>query len=585
MEALQREAYYHFFLGDYLTAATRLKIAEETPGNSERALNDTRLLLGGLYISWGMYRPATELFDRWVTRFPPGGKRNELLLLIERLQYRRSLYRGAIDTYAKLLPDEDFPSWDYARYLAGMSHYMSGSFRQGIGLLDEIPGTSGDFPYARMAMAQSYVQLNDDKMALMLWKELAELNARGDPALKALAEKSRLNMGLLLIEMGRYTEADAVLSSIPDASPFIPDALFGQGWAEFDAGRYPQALPYFQKLVRSFPEHPYALEGLLSIGGTYQRIGASAKSLESYGEALRIYDQKEKDFRRVRALIQDRSQLVGWLQGGEVVPESSIEDLLDDEVIRYRISQYREVSSLADFLDRKLAEMGVFKIMLDHRQEVYRGHLPTLRGFLAEDPVQPLRNRAALLQARIKKAVREEDLNTLATDQEREILNQLDRATAEGKRLERTAGHNSLRTGGNAALMEELKDANRKLALLRGEVVWKIITEAPGRIDDLRREAKKLDEQLTALDAREKRLTASIPTLEGRLSELGRRIDKAGQSLVRQKEAAAGLQARLLPPLQALLLEAVNNKQDRMERLAAAARLSQIQILDAKSRP
>jgi len=63
MEALQREAYYHFFLGDYLTAATRLKIAEETPGNSERALNDTRLLLGGLYISWGMYRPATELFD------------------------------------------------------------------------------------------------------------------------------------------------------------------------------------------------------------------------------------------------------------------------------------------------------------------------------------------------------------------------------------------------------------------------------------------------------------------------------------------------------------------------------------------
>jgi len=385
--------------------------------------------------------------------------------------------------------------------------------------------------------------------------------------------------------MGRYTEADAVLSSIPDASPFIPDALFGQGWAEFDAGRYPQALPYFQKLVRSFPEHPYALEGLLSIGGTYQRIGASAKSLESYGEALRIYDQKEKDFRRVRALIQDRSQLVGWLQGGEVVPESSIEDLLDDEVIRYRISQYREVSSLADFLDRKLAEMGVFKIMLDHRQEVYRGHLPTLRGFLAEDPVQPLRNRAALLQARIKKAVREEDLNTLATDQEREILNQLDRATAEGKRLERTAGHNSLRTGGNAALMEELKDANRKLALLRGEVVWKIITEAPGRIDDLRREAKKLDEQLTALDAREKRLTASIPTLEGRLSELGRRIDKAGQSLVRQKEAAAGLQARLLPPLQALLLEAVNNKQDRMERLAAAARLSQIQILDAKSRP
>jgi tetratricopeptide (TPR) repeat protein len=584
-DAVKREAFYHFFLGDYLTAATRLKLAEEASVSSEKDLNETRLVLGGLYISWGMYRPASVLFDRWVTQFPPGGKRNELLLLIERLQYRRALYRGAIDTYSRLIPDEVFPSEDYARYLTGMSHYMLGSFPDTIRLMEMIPETSGYFPYARMAMAQSHVQLNDNQTALSLLQELGGIDPSGDPAVVALTEKSRLNQGLLMIELGRYDDSRTALSSVPANSPFFPDALFGQGWAEFDAGRYAQALPYFQELVDRYPGNPYALEGLISIGGGYRQIGAAARSLQSYGEALQIYNQKENDIRKVRAWIRDPSRLAGWLDGTADSPENALERLLDDDRVRYQVSQYREVASLADYLDRKRDEMAVFRIMLDHREGVFRRHLPTLQRFLADDPVQRLRQRGSRLEARVQEAVRTEQVNALATSREREMLIRLDRATAEGTALEKAAARLSSRSREGAELKAQLTDMNRKLALLRGELRWSIITEAPGRIDDLRREAKNLDASLAGLDSREERLTASVPTMKVDLERFRQRIDRADRSLGRERDRALALRARLLPVLQASLLEALDQRQEQMERLAAAARLSQIQILDAKSRP
>jgi tetratricopeptide (TPR) repeat protein len=585
VETLQREAYYHFFLGDYLTAATRLKLAEEIPGTSEKVLNDTRLLLGGLYISWGMYRPATVLFDHWVTRFPPGGKRNELLLLIERLQYRRALYRDAIETYAMLIPDESFPSMDHARYLAGMSRYMLGWFEEAIRLMESIPEDSVYFPFARLAMAQSYVQLNDDQKALSILKELDRMNPRGDPVVRALTEKSRLNTGLLMIEQGQYQEARPVLSSISATSPFFPDALFGEGWADFNARRYSQALPYFQELYQDFPDHPYALEGLISIGGIYQRIGAAAKSLQSYGEALQIYDRRAANIRKLQARVRDRSQLAGWLDGSGAVQDDPLDELLDDDRIRYQISQYREIASLSSYLDRKLTEMGVFKIMLDHRQEVFRGHLPTLRGFLAENPVSRLQQRERRLHSRIEDAIRNEEVTALATPREGEALNQLAVAEDKGKSLEKKFGRSEFQSPERAELKKELQTANRKLALLHGEILWNIITEAPGRIDDFRREANGLEAGLAALDVRETRLTDSIPSLENRLDRLRKRIDGAQRSLLQKRELTGELRMKMIPSLQASLLNALDKKQDRMERFAAAARLSQIQILDSNSRP
>jgi tetratricopeptide (TPR) repeat protein len=583
--ALEKEAYYHFFLGDYLTAATRLKLIEETAAPGDHRLSEARLLLGGLYIAWGMYGPATALFDRWVEQFPQGSSRNEILLLIERLQYQRGLYHAALDTFGLLTPEDTLAWMEQARYLAGMSHYILGSYPEAIRILQSIPPSSVYFPYARMTMAQSHARLDDFEDSVSLLRRLGVTDPAEGPAVKPLSEKSRLTLGYLLVELGRLQEARPVFSSIPATSPFYPDALFGEGWAAFDAGRYPEALPLFQKLNQSFPDHRYALEGLLTIGASYQKLGALAKADQSYGEALEIYGRKEKEIGALRSLVQDRDRLADWLNRSGNDPEDRAGRLLDDDRLRFRIGQYREISTLRAYLDRKLDDMAIFQIMVDHRAEVFRGHLPTLGRFLNGNPVEALREKGRLLQSRIEEAVRTERVESLATRREREELDPLTDARSRARALRNSIERVQNPSPDIIELKKQLDLAVRRLDLFHGELVWKVITEAPGRIDDLQRDYRNLSQELAALEAGRNRLTASVPSLEDRIDRFRQRIQRAHQSLRQEREKAADLQGRLLPPLQALLLQALDNKRAQIDRWAATARLSQIQVHDKKGRP
>lgn len=583
--ALEKEAYYHFFLGDYLTAATRLKLIEETSAPGDHRMSEARLLLGGLYIAWGMYGPATALFDRWVEQFPQGSSRNEILFLIERLQYQRGLYHAALDTFGLLTPEDTFASMEQAGYLAGMSHYILGSYPDAVRLLKAIPPSSVYFPYARMTMAQSHARLDDFEDSVSLLRRLGEADPAGGPAVKLLSEKSRLTLGFLLFELGRLQDARPVFASIPATSPFYPDSLFGEGWAAFNAGRYPEALPLFQKLNQSFPDHRYALEGLLTIGASYQKLGAFAKADQSYGEALEIYNRKEKAIGELRSLIRDRDRLADWLIRSGNDPDDRSGPLLDDDRLRFRIGQYREISSLLAYLDRKLDDMGIFQIMVDHRAEVFRGHLPTLRRFQNENQVEALREKGRLLLARIEEAVRTERVESLATRREREELDQLTVARSRAGALRISIERLRNPSPDVIELRKQLDLSVRRLDLFRGELLWKVITEAPGRIDDLQRDYENLSKALETLEAGQNRLTASVPLLEDRIDRFRQRIQRAHQTLRQERDKASDLRERLLPPLQALLLQTLDKKRAQIDRWAATARLSQIQVHDQKGRP
>jgi len=284
-------------------------------------------------------------------------------------------------------------------------------------------------------------------------------------------------------------------------------------------------------------------------------------------------------------LIQDRDRLAEWLTPSENPQEDRLIPFLDDDLLRFRIGQYREVSSLVAYLDRKLADMGVFQIMVDHREEVFRGHLPILRQFLENDPVKALQEKERLLQARLERVIQKEEVDALATSREEQEFDQLTRAQSEGRDLQTAIRKLRGASPDLEALKKELEAANRRLALVRGELLWRVITEAPGRIDDLRRSAEKLGEGLETLSDRRVRLTASIPSTERDIERFRQRIHSAHQALLEKKESALDLQRRLLPPLQVLLLQALDEKRGRIEQLAAVAKLNQIQILDLKSRP
>jgi hypothetical protein len=78
-------------------------------------------------------------------------------------------------------------------------------------------------------------------------------------------------------------------------------------------------------------------------------------------------------------------------------------------------------------------------------------------------------------------------------------------------------------------------------------------------------------------------LVDSIEGLEGQLDELRRSTHAIRRDLVAHQRRLIEARAELLPPLQALLMKAVDRRHGRIETMAAAARLNQVRIWDIAS--
>lgn len=583
-EALKKEAYYHFFLDDYLTSATRLKLLEESGYPDPDTLNHVRLLRGSLYMAWGMHRPATVIFDELVSKFPPGQDRNQVLLLVERLQYSRALYRAAVSTYERLSLDPTFASRDHAAYLAGMSHYALGNFEQTLDVITAIPDSSDYRPFAELALAKSHTQLANIEQATLALQKLGSLEAEHDPELQALAEKSRLTLGLLLIETGRYDDALPVFASVAKTSRYYPDAIFGAGWAHLYQERYADSLAAFLTLLRAAPNHPYALEALTTVGHCYDRMGARGEAFHAYGKALDAYRREQQSLDTMREVIKNRDRLSVLLTEMTAVLDSPIGPLLDDDGLRFWIKQYSELGAIEQYLARKLDDADVFQVMVEHREAVFRDRLPTVRGFLTRNPVTPLRERQHRLQAILDQAIQHETPEAWALGSEAAALDQLTRARGLSQAVGRAIAQLIPSHQADRALIEDLKaqwrTANRWLDVLHGERLWTILTGVPGRRDDHHRAIQQVHTELEHADRNQHALVESIGGLDSEITEFARRIQAVRQNLEAYRARLTDLQAELLPPLQVLLLKAVDQRSGQMESMAAVARLSQVHIMD-----
>ncbi|MFZ5876348.1 MAG: hypothetical protein ACOYXU_08055 [Nitrospirota bacterium] len=586
--ALKKEAYYHFFMEDYLTSATRLKLMEAEVRNESSLLNETRLLRGSLYLAWGLHRPARTIFDQLVSTFPPGNDRNQVLLLIQRLQYSRSLYEAAVSTYKRIDRNPEFASLDQAAYLAGMSHYALGQFDESLRTFATIPEASAYRPYATLASAKSRMRLADVAGATSLLQDVAAFEPDDDAEQHALAEKSRVTLGLLLTETGWYDDAVPTLASVSPTSRFYPDATFGLGWAHLYRKRYNEALGAFLTLVRAAPDHPYALEALTTIGHCYDRLGLHAKALESYVAALDTYRRTQQNLLAIKTLLRDRKQLDALFMNFSAVTRNPLGPIVrEDDGLRFWVKQYGELAALERYLARKLDDTAVFDVMLDHRQAVFRERVPLVRGFLDESPVAPLTKRNDDIQGALDQAARHDNARTWALGAERPALDELEDA----RRKSRAVGAAIRRIDdGTPAVRDRLNDlrtqwntTDRWLDVLHGERVWAITTDIPGRHDDLQRALNRVRGTLDQADRDQRTLVQSIEGIEDQLAEFRREIRTIREDLAAYQRRLAEARAELLTPLQALLAKAVDQRNGRIEAMAAAARLNQIRIWDMAS--
>lgn len=211
----------------------------------------------------------------------------DALIANAELQREQGNHTGAIQIYEQLASRDNLGQriWNVRMGLA-LCYAATGQtakLNQVLQLLEKGPGDTLATTHYRIAAV--YERANKPEEALAAYQ--AVLRA-GPP--EALAASARLRIGVVLAGQKRYAEAAAAFQEVLDKhsrTAAAPQALYELAWLQVDSGKpAAEARPYFERLVRDFPDHPLATDALFRIAEQDYAAKQYAAAADGYRKVL-----------------------------------------------------------------------------------------------------------------------------------------------------------------------------------------------------------------------------------------------------------------------------------------------------------
>ncbi|MFN7729556.1 MAG: tetratricopeptide repeat protein [Bdellovibrio sp.] len=156
---------------------------------------------------------------------------------------------------------------------------------------------------SRLAIAESYLKLNQFDDAIALYEQIEKDASRQDDRIRAAYLKGDVYFQRKndLLAIQTYQQA---LKKYPEAGIENPNALYNQASSYFREGGYRDSLNVFKEFLTKFPSHPYAGYAMTRVGEILDILGAdSSRVMGAYLEAyFRYGDSPSAIVARLRLL-------------------------------------------------------------------------------------------------------------------------------------------------------------------------------------------------------------------------------------------------------------------------------------------
>ena len=361
------------------------------------------LLLGDLYVDFGLAPEAEEIFDRLLQRDILAQTRAETWLHKASLDYRS----GNIDSAIRILEGPHMRALrdevqSRRRLMLANAYMQQEKFSEAMKHLNEVPSGGSAIAYATYNMGVAQIRTGAIDEGIRVLMRAVNLPT-GDEEINALKDRAALAIGLTELQRGNPTQARNALLRVRADGPFSNEALMALGLANYERGEPRSALPLWLELVRRDHGHTSVQEALMLAPRAYEDLGAIPQALAGYQYAAESF---RRELREVELAIRNIDR-ENWISS--LLDESDRQDINQDPMgyltsqgialgqeMHYlhqlfashsfaeNFRQYQQLQRLRELLLRWANELPALRETHANRQNKLDTVLPTVRARLVE---------------------------------------------------------------------------------------------------------------------------------------------------------------------------------------------------------
>ncbi|ODB86005.1 hypothetical protein A3195_10080 [Candidatus Thiodiazotropha endoloripes] len=563
------EALFQLYQEAYFPAIVRLLSARKQ-GLMQNYADEPELLLGGLYLAYGMPDTAENLFNRVLKTSATPEIQNKAWLQLGKSRYRRGEDPAAAKALSQIGAEQPIDAKDEKQHLEGLIALKRNKPTDAVESLTEISGDSEWSLYGDFNRALALLQSEQSGTALEILKTIGDgHNEQDNEEIKAIRDRANLTRGYLLLEAEQPQPAKDSLQKVRLKGSSSNQALLGLGWASLQQGKEQQALAPWQLLADRNPSDPAVLEAKLAIPYVLAQLKAEQQSLDAYQNAITTYDQS---LGSVDQIIQQINQggfpdsLMVENQEDKQQLHTLLPFLLTGNRFQERFQDYRDLRELEKNLQEWQTKITAYLTMLDNQQQTYQEQLPRVEAFLRGDKLKQLEQQHAELDAHYNVAVSEEEpAFILATGEEKRLIERLQRIDT---------------LISQSASPEQFQVQKEIAQLMEGILIWRTVTEHPTRVWNLKKQMKALTQNIESVKVQQTELAASTEQAENRFGDLSARIDSLQEKIPELLEQVTALRRQQAKNLQEMALARLEQRKTLVNNYLIQARFGVASLLD-----
>jgi len=489
---------YHLYQGKYFSSITDLLVAEKT----QRISNDKenpQLLLGGLYLSYGMYSKSSEVFENLLES---GGLntsdevKDRAWYLSGKNYYENGMLDDAKRSLIRVKDSLNDDSEEERLYWLNTIFLKKYDVVSAVDILYKMQDRSIWRYYAVFNTATYLIKAGTYAgYARQLLLDLSSIEPSGDEE-KLLVDKANLALAYVSLKNNKQAEAVQHFLKVRAGGGVTSEALLGLGWAQYRNENYEDSITSWMHLVTGQNKSDLVVqEALISIPYAFEKKEDNDQALFQYAQAIEGY----------KTQINETQKLVDFINSDEFIAQISpanlgdeappifnriqninplmyryLSKLISSDKFQFSVQSYQQAKFLSHKLDRWQHSMPALQMILKEKRLTYNNKLVRTLDDDSLARVKLLVSKRDYLKEKVESIENDQSFYALVTDKESEYIKTL------------SAAENSLKN----ALIDsaDADELEFKYRLLNGLLKWRLETEYPGRLWKVKKQVKDLDE-------------------------------------------------------------------------------------------